>query len=314
MIKKYKLNKIKKVIDNNFIYLMTDFYQMQTDFFFKLYSGLKDFEKSFIIIFLFLEDKKNLNENKNDEFGYDSDNKKKSISVIEISKKLFLSKESARRKLLELTKINMIFKKNKKYHINFDDPEINKIYKIQNELSSKFISKFSFFLKKNEFFGKSYTVDEIKNYFNKDEKIHFSLFLKLQLKYYYIYKPTLPSFDIVAIFLLIVLNNTYFIKKNKLKKSEFSFLNTYKNIHLLHENNGLNATTVSDLSGIPRASVLRKIQFLIKEKLVKKNQKNLYYLGNLSQSKWAKKNVTNGVPQVLEAISDYLSSTYGSFK
>ena len=83
---------------------------------------------------------------------------------------------------------------------------------------------------------------------------------------------------------------------------------------MLHENNGLNATTVSDLSGIPRASVLRKIQFLIKEKLVKKNQKNLYYLGNLSQSKWAKKNVTNGVPQVLEAISDYLSSTYGSFK
>lgn len=310
MFKKYKTNKIQKVLDKNFIYLMTDFYQMQTDLFNKLYNIFKDFEKSYIIIFLLSLNYKK----KNKEFNYNLDYIKKKISVIEISKKLFLSKESTRRKLLELSKINIIIKNNKDYSINFNSSEINKIYEIQNELSSKFISKFSFFFKKNEFFGKLYSTDEIKKYFNKDISYHFYLFLKFQIHYYSVYKPHVPDFDIIPILHLIILNNTYYVKKNKLKESKISFLSNFKKVHLSHDDNGLNATTISELSGIPRASVLRKIKFLLKEKIIKKNLKNLYYLGNLYNSNFAKKYIVNGVPKVLKFLADYLSSNYIKFK
>ena len=41
---------------------------------------------------------------------------------------------------------------------------------------------------------------------------------------------------------------------------------------------GLNAMTISELSGIPRPTALRKLNNLVKRKLVKKDKKSLYLL------------------------------------
>ena len=41
---------------------------------------------------------------------------------------------------------------------------------------------------------------------------------------------------------------------------------------------GLNAMTISELSGVPRPTALRKLNNLIKRKLVKKDKNNLYLL------------------------------------
>tara|TARA_B100000686_G_C15856520_1_gene509786 strand:- start:258 stop:506 length:249 start_codon:yes stop_codon:yes gene_type:complete len=47
---------------------------------------------------------------------------------------------------------------------------------------------------------------------------------------------------------------------------------------LPNEHPGLNAMSISDLSGIPRPTVLRKLNLLIKDKAVVKSQKALYTL------------------------------------
>ena len=46
-------------------------------------------------------------------------------------------------------------------------------------------------------------------------------------------------------------------------------------------NQGLNAMTISELSGIPRPTALRKLNTLIKRKLLKKDKNNLYLLFGL---------------------------------
>tara|TARA_B100001057_G_C22354816_1_gene758514 strand:- start:370 stop:645 length:276 start_codon:yes stop_codon:yes gene_type:complete len=51
-------------------------------------------------------------------------------------------------------------------------------------------------------------------------------------------------------------------------------------MHLLRHlpKNGINASSISEISNIPRATVIRKLKYLKKQKLVKKNKKLEYML------------------------------------
>ena len=42
------------------------------------------------------------------------------------------------------------------------------------------------------------------------------------------------------------------------------------------ENTGINAKSISDISGIPSATVIRKLKLLVKKKLLKLDNKKLY--------------------------------------
>ena len=48
---------------------------------------------------------------------------------------------------------------------------------------------------------------------------------------------------------------------------------------------GLNAMTISDLTGIPRPTVIRKLNFLVKKKFVIKNTSGLYVLSDSTKVK-----------------------------
>ena len=48
---------------------------------------------------------------------------------------------------------------------------------------------------------------------------------------------------------------------------------------------GLNAMTIADLTGIPRPTVIRKLNFLIKNKFIQKNSAGLYTLCNSKKLK-----------------------------
>ena len=43
---------------------------------------------------------------------------------------------------------------------------------------------------------------------------------------------------------------------------------------------GINAMSISDLTGIPRPTVIRKLKILLKQKDIYKDKNNLYYLIN----------------------------------
>jgi hypothetical protein len=53
----------------------------------------------------------------------------------------------------------------------------------------------------------------------------------------------------------------------------------------LTETLGLNAMTISDLTGIPRPTVIRKLDFLVKNKFIDKNKNGLYILSNSNKVK-----------------------------
>ena len=76
---------------------------------------------------------------------------------------------------------------------------------------------------------------------------------------------------------------------------------------------GLNATTIAELSGIPRPTILRKIKFLLNNKLISKNKNNLYSI-IIQGVESSRKNTYHNMPLVMIFLSEYLASTFNSFK
>ena len=75
---------------------------------------------------------------------------------------------------------------------------------------------------------------------------------------------------------------------------------------------GLNVTSISLLSGIPRPSVSRKMKFLLEKKLIIKDSNNFYSI-------FGDENSYNNIafPKisiVLGYISDYLATSFNTIK
>ena len=78
--------------------------------------------------------------------------------------------------------------------------------------------------------------------------------------------------------------NQSFNLVNKKNLSSVNMSDVADSIGLLEVSKGLNPTTISDLTGIPRATVIRKLQNLLKKKFLNKNEKNLFNISAIQKN------------------------------
>tara|TARA_A100001234_G_scaffold78609_1_gene69578 strand:- start:690 stop:1088 length:399 start_codon:yes stop_codon:yes gene_type:complete len=84
------------------------------------------------------------------------------------------------------------------------------------------------------------------------------------------------------------LNQVYNLKsKNKSEEIESIVLDDFLETLLEESQAGLNIMSISEMTKIPRATVIRKIKFLEKEKLVQCNNKKQYFISNFTRLKVA---------------------------
>jgi len=69
-----------------------------------------------------------------------------------------------------------------------------------------------------------------------------------------------------------------FLKKSE-KKSHYQ-KEWIEEVLNVGDKRGINAMSISDLTGIPRPTVIRKLKILLKQKDIYKDDNNLYYLMN----------------------------------
>jgi len=96
------------------------------------------------------------------------------------------------------------------------------------------------------------------------------------------------DYETVQIWAMIVYNQN--LSLNKKIKNTSKYPEAVKEDYLneilsLTDNLGLNAMTISDLTGIPRPTVIRKLNFLVKNNFVVKNKSNLYVLADSKEIK-----------------------------
>ena len=186
MTEKYESKDIKKNIEENFIFLMVDFYEVQVEFLSSLIKLFDDLDKAYILLFII---KKIYKEKYLDMFS--DPNSSQSLSrfikksskhqisnfkIIEISSELNLPKETVRRKILELNKYKFLIKNEKNLTVNWTNKIFNNVFENQITITSKFLSKFSIFYSHTKFLGKEYTQIELKKNIKENFIIHFPFF------------------------------------------------------------------------------------------------------------------------------------------
>ena len=202
------------------------------------------------------------------------------INLIEISKELNIPKETIRRKVNFLQSQNIIFRKGKTIIFN---NAINRVQKPANSkiMMANFLEKTSTILGKEDWFGRSFTKEEIEKFIDTYFTICWQHWLRLQIPFLVRNRTFFGDLETWNVWGAIGISQfTDYSKqvKSRVVEDPQTYADLY--LHLLRHNpkNGINASSISEISTIPRATVIRKLKYLTKEKLVTKNKKLEYML------------------------------------
>ena len=262
----------------NYQRLNTEFFEFQFDWLNRAYAAFKDFDKYLILAYLFRKTFFSYSELFKvisfDQFFSNRKLEVEKFNIIEISKELQISKETTRRKIIEFEKEGII-KKNKKiitlnlnaFNIQRPDTSIISFSRLLASMSEILYNN----KETSKKYEREYYIKKIKNKFTQV----WGIFLDYQIKYV-VTRSALLNNDIIMfhIFGSLVYNQNLFMKKNG--KS-----NHYRDewwIDIIHmgDKKGISAMTISDLTGIPRPTIIRKLKILVNGKNVIKDKNNLY--------------------------------------
>ncbi len=260
---------IDEVFKNNFDLLSPYFLKLMSEWTIGGYNLFKDFDKYSILIYLVNKQFEFYRRN-NLNISYDNFYKDKSleiekINLIKISTDLNIPKESIRRKIIELEKKGIIKKRGKRITIDrsayVSTQPINTLKNLSNLLSI-----FSRILKKEKIIKNELTQSEIANLIKQNFSFCWYQFYKFLFPYCLRWKKHFGDLEFYSILATVVLNSRTQIDK-KLKGID-SYLEKWRSTLISHKIRGINAMSISEITGIPRATVVRKLKILVKNKYI----------------------------------------------
>ena len=264
---------INKVIQENFAALAPSYFTLISNWFVRAYDHYKDIDKFIIIIYLI-----NINliyfRQNGLKIDYDTFYKDKSIEITkinisDISKDLGVPKESIRRKVLELEKEGTIKRSGKKIFVVRDTLYSVRATNTLTEIAT-ILHEFNKILKKEKLATNVYSINEIISAMKENFSYCWYQFNKFWFIYINRWRAELKDLEYLAIGMVVIIN--------AVKNKEFS---SKKNIHSYHKAvmgsdvRGVNAMSISEITGIPRPTVVRKLKFLIDKKYLHINEKKL---------------------------------------
>ena len=265
---------------NNYDSIHYLFVEFQFAWMQQAYKALNDLDKYNILVYLYKENfvelselfkVKSLNEFYiNPRFNIDK------INIIQISQKLRLSKETTRRKILELESEGILIKNKKSISVTLKAGLLQKPENTINSFS-KILQYISWLLYKEKnvrkYYEKEFFIKKIKERFTQI----LAIFLEYQIKYI-LTRKTIANNDTELWFIIgsLLYNQVMFLKKSE-KKSHYQ-KEWIEEVLKVGDKRGINAMSISDLTGIPRPTVIRKLKILLKQKDIYKDNNNLYYI------------------------------------
>ena len=205
------------------------------------------------------------------------------FSFSELNKDFNLPKETLRRKVLELEKLGVIKKEKRKVFIDRSSYDFIKPID-QIKITSKYISKVSKILLKNKLIDKIITEEEIRKKIMKEFSKVWVWFYDFQLNIMTNYMKFLgKDLNILYIWATCLLNQVY-NHDNKFKSKDIHSIifDDYTEAIINQSAAGLNTMSISEMTGLPRATVIRKLKLLEKKRLLTSNSKKQFYLPNPS--------------------------------
>ena len=306
--------KFFEIINKNFSALAPAYYTLITTWLIDAYKVYNGIDKFIILIYLINKDfifyRKNGLMVDYDTFYKDKSLEIPNINIIDISKDLRIPRESVRRKISELEEKGLIKRKGKKIFIErlgFLQAKTN----ITLNNFSILVSKFSEILKDKNITNKSFDTEEISKAIKENFSFCWYQFYKFIFIFTNSWKAGTKTQDLETICVgLIVLINT--VQNRDFKNKSLDRKKYLKEIQK-PDHIGINAFSIADITGIPRATVVRKLEFLIKNKFLNISEKKLYTFGMTMQSKQFKV-LSKLQDNNMNALSKFLYRVFNQIK
>ena len=279
-ISKQILSKdIHYVLSKNFTSIQPLWVPIQMRWMNNLYRTFHDYEKFMIIIYLMVKTfdyySKNFVKLNYDEFFSQNEIEVETLNVMEISNALNIPKETTRRKINELEKLGAIKKSNKKIIIDRDAwPSIKPEETMKN--MSYFLSTLSKMLFEKGFMSEPVDSNQIVRAVKDNFSFVWKLYYDMQMPMLLMFKKIHGDLETAHVHGVCLSNQA--LNAQKIDTSTMS-----KAIYLekyffgdRQEFSGVNAMSISDITGIPRATVIRKLNKLVKEKFLTIDSKKHY--------------------------------------
>jgi predicted transcriptional regulator len=203
------------------------------------------------------------------------------FNIAEISTNLSIPKESARRKIVELEKKGVIKRNNKKIIIDRSSyPHIKPMNSIKRV--GQFLSILSELLYQQKTLSKKIETKSLEKIIHENFSYVWKLYYEIQIPMMIGYKGIFGDLEAFHIWGLCVVNQHTFLQKKNKKKERLKFI---KDLTSINNVPGLNAMSISDISGIPRATVVRKLKKLLKKNYLRIDDKKHYRLTDTPMNK-----------------------------
>ena len=303
-------DKIFKIINKNFSKIAPFYYQLITSWLIRSYNVFQDIDKFVILIYFINKDliffRKNGLVINYDTFYNDKSIEIPKINISDISNDLKIPKESVRRKLQELEKKGIIKKTGKKIFVDRSAFTTAKAEQTLKELSI-LISKFNEILVEEKVTNIIFNTNEI----SESIKTNFSFCWYQFYKFLFIFttrcRNNVADLETLAIGFVVLLNtvdNKIFRIKDLNRKKYFKLSQGSDDI-------GVNAMSLSDITGIPRPTVVRKLKYLIKNNFLHINEKKLITL-NITGATLKKTNELQDLN--MKNLSNFLYRVFNQIK
>ena len=244
-----------------------------------IYSSYKDHNKFLIVIFLIKKTldfySRNFTKLPYEEFYSKDTVEIEKFTVSEISRLLDIPKETTRRKLLELENEDAIKEIKKKLILDrskfFKSKPIESIKRI-----SRFLSMLSEMCVEEKILSNKISSKELELVIKDNFSYIWKIYYEVQIPMLIGYKKIFEDIEAFHIFGVCVVNEHIYARKiseSHMNRDEF-----LKSIFTVSKGQGINAMSISDITSIPRATVIRKLKKLVNQKILTINDKKHYKL------------------------------------
>ncbi|MDB9956918.1 MarR family transcriptional regulator [Candidatus Pelagibacter sp.] len=301
---------IFKVIDKHFSGLAPYYYRWINSWLIGAYENYGDIDKYIILIYIINKDFIFFRRNglivDYDTFYKDKILEVDRISISDISKDLQIPKESVRRKVTQLEKANVIKKKKKKIFVNR-----TAFTAVQAKLTLKNMSillhEFNKILKEENIVEVAYQTTEISDSIKKNFSFVWYQFYKFLFIFTNRWRKELGDLETFTIGVIVLINaaenKTFRVKEFDRKKYQESIQGS--------DERGVNAMSLAEITGIPRATVIRKLKSLIKKDLLQINEKNLITINMRGEGFKTAQRLQD---QNILSLSNFISRTFNQLK
>lgn len=272
-----------KILSNYFGYLKL-FTPHQSNFLSDLYRRYNCLDRANLVLFfakkthqsILRKKEYDLNYNLSFERFWNNQNEADvdSSTIIDVAKNTSLPKETTRRKIAELIKEKIFFKAKKKIIWKPND-EYKKSYNETVNLEIRGLAKLTKYVADK--IGFDISTDEIDREYKKRFSFYWFHYLNLQLKWMKLWKVQMQDLEIIMIYLQIASYLSSRVDEVVSHEEVFSKPDIINRPMEKNLNVSLSATSLSEITNIPRATCIRKLNLMASRKIVTQDENSKRY-------------------------------------